>query len=384
MNSQAQETVCITGMGVISAIGIGVENFWQALLKGESGAREWQDLKEQGFRHTSACRVPSFQAPLVHRGKQMAIQAAEEAIQQAGLPLQQRIGVYVGTTMGESGAFEAAAEGHPLNLSESTGNSFAHCIQEHYQLRGPAVALGTACAAGNYAVGAGLQAIRRGLIDAAIVGGVDPFSRIAMTGFSRSRAMSPDVARPFSAERKGMVLGEGAAFLVLEKESEARSRGVKPWAKVEALGLSCDAYHLTAPKPDASGGVQAMRSAIQKAGIQAKEIGWICAHGSGTRASDAMEAKAIAEVFPEQTVAVSGIKGAIGHPLGAATAIEAVATAMALHHQIIPPTVNSKEADPAFDIHLITESHPAPYLTWALNCGYAFGGLNSALLMGKI
>ncbi|MEM7375464.1 MAG: beta-ketoacyl-[acyl-carrier-protein] synthase family protein [Bacteroidota bacterium] len=384
MTKQNRETICITGMGVISAIGIGVEAFWQALLKGESGAQSWEDLKDQGFRHTSAYRIPSFLSPLAHRGKRMAMQAADEAIQQAGLSMTKRIGVYVGTTMGESGAFEEAAEGQGLTLSDATGISFANSIREAYQLQGPALALGTACAAGNYAIGAGAQAIRRGLIDCAIVGGVDPFSRIAMAGFSRSRAMSPDVAAPFSANRKGMVLGEGAAFLVLEPVGAAFNRGATVWATVESLGLSCDAYHLTAPQPDGTGGMQAMQSALKQANLLPEKIGWICAHGSGTRASDAMEANAISQMFPNRSVAVSGIKGAIGHPLGAATAIEAVATALALHHQILPPTIHCLVPDPACDIHLITKASPALHLEWALNCGYAFGGLNSALLMGNI
>lgn len=384
MNKEQSETICITGMGVVSAIGTSVPEFWTALLNGESGAREWEDLKEQNFRHISACRIPSIKAPLHRRGRVMAVKAAGEAIKDADLKIKSRVGIYAGTTMGESAAFEQAAEGHELLLEQATGISFAKAIQDQFQFRGPTVALGTACAAGNYAISSGMNALRRGIVDAAIVGGADPFSRIAMTGFSRSRAMSPDYARPFDKNRKGMLLGEGAAFLVLEKQTRANARGANCWAKVSASGFSCDAYHLTAPRPDGSGGIQAMRAALKQGNVTPEQVGWICAHGSGTRASDAMEALAISEVFSGHEVKVSGIKGATGHPLGAATAIEAVVTALSLYHQILPPTVHCTEVDTNFDLAIVKEKMAAPYLEWALNCGYAFGGLNSVLLMGKI
>lgn len=371
----------ITGMGVITPLGSTIDDLWAALLAGQTAAREWDDLAEQGFRITTACRIPGFTGQ--PRGRLMAVTAALDAVYHAGLSLRGRVGVYVGTTMGESLAFERAAEGQPFDLDEAAASAYPQALQQALGIDGPAYAYGTACAAGNYAIGAAAEAVRMGRVDAAIAGGVDAFSRIAMAGFSRSRAMTPEYCRPFDAERRGMQLGEGAGFVVIESEDAAKKRGAPVYAAVSTLGLSCDAHHATAPRPDGSGMAAAMTHALRQAGRATDDIGFICAHGTGTRASDAAEALAIWSVFPHQPP-VSGIKGALGHSLGAATAIEAVITALALHHRILPPTANHQQPDPDMQIDVVTEARESRDLRWALNCGYAFGGLNSALLMEAI
>lgn len=368
----------ITGMGLITPLGSTLDDLWAALLAGETAAREWDDLAEQGFRITTACRIPDFEGE--PRGQMMAVSAAREAVRHAGVKLNGRVGIYVGTTMGESLAFERAAEGQPFVLEQAAASAYPHALQQALGVEGPAYAYGTACAAGNYAIGAAAEAVRLGRVDAAIAGGVDAFSRIAMVGFSRSRAMSPERCRPFDAERKGMQLGEAAAFVVIEREDAAQKRGAQIYAAVTTLGLSCDAYHATAPRPDGTGMAAAMFNAMYQGKIATDEIGFICAHGSGTRVSDATEALAIHSVFPHKPP-VSGFKGALGHSLGAATAVEAVITALALHRRTLPPTANLRQLDPEMQIDVVSEARETPRLRWALNCGYAFGGLNSALLM---
>lgn len=372
----------ITGFGAVTPLGTAAE-MWLRLLTGESAARMWPDLEEQGFRITTACRIPDFCTNPVNRGQELAITAVRQAVMHANLPLEGRIGVYVGTTMGESAAFERAAEGLPLNLTLAAASAYPRVIRRELGIDGPVYAYGTACAAGNYAIGAAATAIRLGRVDCAIAGGVDAFSRIAMLGFSRSRAMAPDVCRPFDAERGGMQLGEGAAFVILEREADANARGAKCYARVAALGLSCDAFHPTAPRPDGAGMVAALRSALQIGQIYPEDVGFICAHGTGTRASDAAEATAIAKLFPHNP-AVSGVKGALGHSLGAATAVEAVITVLALCHKVLPPTTNLRSLDPEMHIAIVTTPVQVPDLHWALNCGYAFGGLNSALLLEAV
>jgi 3-oxoacyl-[acyl-carrier-protein] synthase II len=373
--------IAITGIGVITPLGATPEALWTALLAGECAARVWPDLEAQGFRIPIACRIPDFAAPERERGRAMAIAAARQAVAHAGLATAgARVGVYVGTTMGESARFEAAAEGEALDLDDAAASAFPRAVQRALGVAGPAIAYGTACAAGNYAIGAAVRDLRAGRIDAAIAGGVDAFSRIAMVGFSRARAMSPDRCRPFDADRKGMQLGEAAAFLVLEREDRARTRAAAVLATVEALGLSCDAHHPTAPRPDGAGMAAAMRRALASGGVAAAEVGFLCAHGTGTQASDLAEGRAIQAVFDHRPPTAS-VKGALGHSLGAASAVEAAVTALALHHQLLPPTVGAREIDPQIPIDVVLAPRPTP-LRWALNCGYAFGGLNSALLMG--
>jgi 3-oxoacyl-[acyl-carrier-protein] synthase II len=292
-----------------------------------------------------------------------------------------RVGVYVGTTMGESAVFEAAGEGAELALDEAAGSVFAAEVAETLELEGPRRTYGTACAAGNYALGAAAVAVRSGAVDAAIAGGVEPFSRIALLGFARSRAMSSDLCRPFDASRSGMQLGEAAAFLVLEREDRARARDAAVLAAVTGFGLSGDAFHPTAPRDDGSGMAAAMRACLAAAAVPAAEVGWVCAHGTGTARSDAAEANALHEVFGERPPPVSSVKGALGHSLGAATAVQAVVAVLALRGRLLPPNANLEQLDESLGLDVPTEPRAAPGLRRVLSCGYAFGGLNSALLL---
>jgi 3-oxoacyl-[acyl-carrier-protein] synthase II len=380
-----KDEVVVSGMGVMTPLGNTVEQLWQNIIQQKCAAKHWDDLETQGFRTTIACRLMDPSIPNDGtRGQIMALRAVQQALTQANIAINRDVGVFVGTTMGESFAFEEAASGKSFDISKATGNVFAKTIQKHFNFEGPTAAFGTACAAGNYAIGAAAQAVRSGRVKLAIAGGVDPFSRIAMVGFSRSRAMTPDFCRPFDLNRKGMQLGEGAAFLILETYENALKRHTSPLAIIGELGLSCDAYHHTKPNENGFEMGQAMQNALKATGINSKQVNWICAHGSGTMASDAAEALAIKNIFGERNTWVSGLKGALGHSLGAATAVEAVICVKSLLHKTVPPTVNHLELPSDFGIKIAVEPIIMENMDWVLNCGYAFGGINSALLIGKV
>jgi 3-oxoacyl-[acyl-carrier-protein] synthase II len=372
--------IVITGVGVISPLGRSAGELWGRLVTGQSAVCRWPDLEADGYRVSAAARIGDFACAPLRRGRSLAVAAATQAVTDAEIALPPDTGVFVGSTIGESLAFERAAEGERLRLDDYTVSSFAHGIRRHFRLGGVAEAVGTACAAGNYAVGAAVAALADDRVPVALAGGIEPFSRLAMVGFSRSRAMAPEACRPFDRRRNGMVLGEGAAVFVLERAERALARGARPLAEVVALGLSADAYHATAPDPSGAGMARAMRAALDLAGVQAGDIDWVNAHGSGTRASDAAEAAALQAVFGARLPLVSGSKGALGHALGAASALELAICIQGLLHQIVPPTPGHAEADAPGGVACTAAATPGRVRV-VMNNAFAFGGLNSALIL---
>lgn len=374
--------VVVTGIGVASPLGLQLDELWRNVAAGAGAAREWPDLAEQGFRIRAASRIGSFEAPELRRGRELALHAARAAVEQSHATPPRNTGVFVGSTMGESAAFERAAEGAELDLEDFSVDSFTRALREAFDLGGPASSIATACAAGNYALGAALDALRAGRIDFALAGAAEPFSRLAMLGFSRSRAMAPDACRPFDRRRNGMQLGEGAAMFALERAEEAERRGVEPLAEVVALGLSCDAHHATAPLEDGSGMRRAMRTALEYAQVEPRCVDWINAHGSGTVRSDAAEARAIRELFDGNVPPVSGSKGALGHALGAASALEAALCIAGLRAGVVPPTFGHEVEDPDAGLRCEQRALEQP-LDIALNNAFAFGGVNSCLVLRR-
>jgi len=386
--------VVVSGTGAVSALGGDVEATWHGIVDGRSAVRHWADLAAEGHALDVACRVDDTvwgeAVPDVRvRGRALARRAAREALEDAGLlgpdgrlasgvdPA--RVGVFVGTTMGESGVYEEAGATGGFDLAEGGSHVFAASVAAEFGITGPCRTLGTACAAGNYAIGAAARAVASGRVDVAVAGGVAPFSRIAMVGFARMRAMAPDGCAPFGLGRRGMTLGEGAGFVVLQ-------RAVDTWAAravVGGLGLSADAHHPTAPREDGSGMAAAMRSALTASDLAPSDIGWVSAHGTGTPRSDAAESLALHTVFGDTPPPVSSIKGALGHALGAATALEAVVAVRSLEMRTLVPNTGVTEVDPALDVDVVLDARAAPDLQWVLSCGYAFGGLNSALVLGR-
>jgi nodulation protein E len=269
---------------------------------------------------------------------------------------------------------------HPLTIPKVMGNAGASHISMEFGITGPAFNVSTACSSANHAIGQAFHMIRSGTAEAAITGGGEaPFSLGLLKAWEAMRVISPDTCRPFSKNRLGMILGEGAGMLVLEPLDTARSRGAKIYGEVVGFGMSADAHHLTAPT--VQGAASAMRRALNDAGISADQIGYINAHGTGTAANDPTETRAIREVFGAHAdrLPVSSTKSMHGHGLGAAGALETIATFLALREGYLPPTANYTEPDPECDLDYVpNEARPAQ-VEWALSNSFAFGGLNAVL-----
>ena len=269
------------------------------------------------------------------------------------------------------------------SLAERPLDVMARSIARMYGVRGPVVTVPTACAAGTYAVGMAASLIQRGSARVALAIGCDAISRLAFVGFNRLGAMSPDVCRPFSRTRRGLLVGEGAAALVLESETSARRRGAEPIGRAQGFGLSCDAFHPTGPHPEGTGAVRSMERALARSGMSADRIDYVNAHGTGTQLNDKIESLAVRRVFGARTdrLPVSSIKALTGHMMGASGAVEVVASLLALRHGVIPPTWNWQESDPECPIDCVPNEPREVRLKHVLSNSYAFGGNNSSLVL---
>jgi len=273
---------------------------------------------------------------------------------------------------------------HPLTIARTMSNAGASRIALEYGIVGPSYTISTACASASHAIGQAFWMVRNGAVDAAIAGGSEaPFSLGFLKAWEAMRIVSTDTCRPFSRDRKGLILGEGAAMLLLEPLEHAQARGAKIWGEIVGFGMSSDAHHLT--QPLAEGAARAMRSALEDAAVDPDVIGYINAHGTGTLANDVTETQAIREVFGAHAdkLAVSSTKSMHGHALGAAGALEAVATLMALDDELIPPTANFTEADPDCALDVVPNTARAASIEWALSNSFAFGGLNAVLVFRR-
>ncbi len=395
----------VTGLGCVTPIGNDLPSFREGLLTGRSGAGPVSAFDTSPYRNSAGCEVKGFagapapEGPRSPRASRLGISAAREALRSSGMlegdrllsPGEGRLAVSVGTTMGElnfldrltSGPLRSGA-GAPWEEVITLGaGTIARSIAETLGIDGPQFSLPAACSAGNYAIGHAFDLIRGGEIDAAVAGGSEAFSESAFAGFVRLGAMSPDVCRPFDRDRKGLLLGEGAGFLVLEGEDAARRRGARALAEVLGYGLSCDAHHITGPHPEGMGAAACMRNALADAGLRTDDVDYICAHGTGTRQNDRIEALAIRTVFAGRRVPVSSIKALTGHTMGAASAIEAIACVLALRDGFLPPTWNFQEPDPECDLDVIPNSPREVAPSVVLNNSYAFGGNNACVAFGR-
>lgn len=400
--------VVVTGLGAVSPFGLGVPALWAGLSAGASaiGPLTAFDSSEYGVQR--AGEVPAFDpvallgAPLAERlgrGAQLAVLAAREAWGQAGLAgayAPEAVGVALGTTSGEFGEVEAvlraahqagqeadlAGAWHP-SLAKAAAHQGPAMVAADLGLGGPNALLPAACAAGNYALGHGFDLIRQGRVAAMLVGGSDALAEVTYAGFHKLNSMAPDVPRPFSADRQGMMVAEGSGVLVLESLEGAQARGATILAEVVGYGLSCDAHHITSPHPEARGAIAAMRAALAQAGQGPEAVGYVSAHGTGTEANDKVEALAMQALFGEGTrVPISSIKSMLGHAMGAASALEAIACVQALQEGLLPPTANHREADPACPVDCVPNAaRPAPGLKLVLSNAYAFGGNNAVVAL---
>ncbi len=396
--------VVVTGLGVVSSIGIGREDFWKSVINGKSGISKVTSFDTTEYRCHNAGEIKDFKPEdfidrrkinFLGRTSQMAIAAALMALEDAGLHNEKigrkRTGVFMGTTMGERPMEETIDDwiiGGAENLSktkilQSPPNNIPTNIASYLKIQGPNYLIPTACAAGNYAIGYGFDFIKKGELDYAIAGGADAFSRLAFTGFHRIYAMASEKCQPFDKNRKGMLVGEGAAIILLESLESALRRGADIHAEIAGYGISCDAYHMTASKADGIG--RAILKALKDADLDKEDVDYISAHGTGTQGNDKTECAAIKNVFKERykTIPVSSIKSMLGHPMGAASAIEALTCCLAVKKNIIPPTINFETKDPGCDIDCVPNKARVKRVDVALNNGFAFGGNNSCLAIRK-
>jgi nodulation protein E len=393
----------ITGIGVISALGRDRTQFWNMLSRGNPAIAPIESLDRAQLRFQNAAEVRSYrtedyfdgeQAKLLDRFAQFGLIAAKEAIESSGINwsslLRERTGVVTGSALGGQGMQdEAFAEMyqrgrtrvHPLSIPRIMANALTSHITMQYGITGPAFTVSTACSSANHAIGQAFWMIREGMIDAALAGGSEaPFSYGNLKAWEAMRIVSPDTCRPFSRLREGIILGEGGAMLVLESRDAAMSRSAPIYGEIAGFGMSSDAYHITQPKPE--GAAQAMKTALNDAGLQPERIGYINAHGTGTQANDTCETGAIRLVFARhaEKLAVSSTKSMHGHALGAAGALEAVATVLSLHNNILPPTANYVEWDPECDLDVIPNLPREARCEYALSNSFGFGGLNAVLV----
>lgn len=402
--------VVITGLGAVSPLGLGADALWEGLLAGRSGIAEIDmfDTGEYGVKRGGVVQgfdprawMDADLADRAGRASQYAVAATAMALADAGLGRGEgldpaRVGVAMGTTGAEIHPLELAmvaahrpgeaadaATLDPTQLARVPAQAIPALAAAAFGFAGPNALVPTACAAGNYAIARGLDWIRLGRADVVVAGGADPFSQVAFTGFHKLNTMAPDVPRPFSADRKGMMVGEGAGALVLERLDRALARGARIYAEVRGYGLSCDAHHMTAPHPEGAGARRAMAEALADAGVAPAEVGWVCAHGTGTGANDAAESLALRAVFGPDAPPMSSIKGALAHTMGAASALEAIAAALAVHHGMVPPTANWLAADPACDVDCVPNAPRAADVRVAISNAYAFGGNNAVIVLAR-
>jgi len=385
----------ITGLGVVSPVGVDVETFWTALLSGTTGVGEVESFDAFPFQVRIGCEVrglelESAREPRPGRAALLAVAAGRQALVQAGLTESSRadVALSIGTTMGESCWLEAwdpadvrAGTVPAEELVRSGPDQVGRDVAAELGLGGRVTVLAGACAAGNYALGHALDLVRLGREDVVLAGGTDAFSRVAYTGFARLGALAAEACRPFSDNRDGLVLGEGAALLVVESATGAAARGAEPLAELAGIGLSCDAFHIVSPEPQGRGAVRAMAAALEDAGVGPGEIDYLSAHGTGTPANDRSEVAAARAVFGLEGPPMSSIKAITGHGLGAASALEAVACVQALREQVAPPTWNFNRSDPDCDWDVIPNEPRELELGIVLNNAYAFGGANASLVL---
>lgn len=409
-----ERRVVITGIGLVSPLGIGVESNWEALSKGKSGISLISRFDTSKHSSKIAGQIEDFDPLLFIEKKELrkmdsfiqyAVAAAQLAVQDSGLnpaALEgDRCGVCVGSGIGGIGfieetcktLFEKGADRiSPFFLVATIINEAAGQISIKYRARGPNLANATACSTSTHAIGDSFRIIARGDADIMIAGGAEaPITPLGVAGFCAMRALSlrnnePERAsRPFDAERNGFVIGEGAGILILEELGAALKRGANIYAEIVGYGTSGDAYHVTAPAPDGKGAVLVMKKALDDAGVDPKEINYINAHGTSTLYNDKIETGAIKRVFGEHAykIGVNSTKSMIGHLLGAAGGVEAGYTALCLKNQVMPPTINYENPDPECDLDYVPNKARPAEVQYALSNSFGFGGTNSSLLLKR-
>lgn len=398
--------VVVTGMGVISALGPNTASFWQALTEGRPGIRPFENIDRTLFRFQNAAETQGYvpeehfakkEITRIDRFAQLGLVAAREAVADAALEwtpeLCQRTAVVTGTSTGgqdsqEMGFVELYQKNrsrvHPLTVPRVMCNAAACHISIEYGLSGPVYTVASACSSSNHAIGQAFWMVRNGLVDAAVAGGSEaPFSYGNLKAWEGLRVVSTSTCRPFTLNREGIILGEGGGMLMIEPLEHAQERGARIYGEIMGFGMSADAYHITQPSSD--GAAQAMRAALQDAEVDPQLIDYVNAHGTGTPANDSMETRAIRQVFGDHAdrLAISSTKSMHGHTLGAAGALEGIATLLTLQHGLLPPTANFTEPDPECNLDVVPNQARTADVSYAMSNTFAFGGLNAVLVFRR-
>jgi len=406
--------VVITGMGVLSPVGTGLETFWNAITSGVSGVGPITRFNPEGYTTRIAAEVNNFdpaayidkkEARRMDRFTQFAIAAAKMAVDDAGIDLQQinkdMAGVILGSGVGGIETFEeqykvllnkGPSRVSPLFIPMMISNMAAASIAISYGLKGCNVTTTSACASSNNAVGDAFRLLQRGQAEVMICGGTEsPITPMAVAGFCSMKAMTtrneePEKAsRPFDAGRDGFIIGEGSAILIVETLEHAIKRGARIYAEMVGYGVSCDAYHIVAPEPEGKGAAASMSMALQDAGLEPAAVDYINAHGTSTPPGDKQETSAIKQVFGDSAykIAISSTKSMTGHLLGAAGGLEAVISILTIRNSLIPPTINLENPDPDCDLDYVPNEARAARVDVALSNSFGFGGHNASLVFKK-
>jgi nodulation protein E len=399
--------VAITGAGTICALGRNAGEFAESLREGRSGIGQIESADVSGLRFQNGAEVKQYshqpyfddrRADFMDRFAQFAVIAAREAVEDAAVEwtpeLRETAAIITGSCVGgqateDIGFVEIYKKGltrvHPLTIPKTMSNAGASHISMEFGITGPAYTISTACSSAGHAIGQAFQMIATGGTDLVVTGGSEsPFSWGFLKAWEAMRVVSPETCRPFSKDRRGMILGEGAAMFVLEPLESAQARGARIHAELVGFGMSADACHITQPSVD--GAARAMRAALRSAQLTPEQIGYINAHGTATVANDLTETAAIRQVFGTHAdrLAVSSTKSMHGHALGAAGALECMATAIALRDGVLPPTANFNEPDPECDLDIIPNVSRRQRVEYALSNSFAFGGLNAVLVLRAV
>ncbi len=406
--------VVITGLGPITAIGVGKKAFWEGMTSGRSGIGPVTRFDPSLFNARSAAEIndwepekffPSQRLKRLDRYAQFAVGSAKLALEDSGLSFspedpQARVGVSFGTALGGVSNAEkqhvSFVHGGPKSVHQTIAlqvfGGSAHCnIAIEFGLRGVGTTNSNSCASGNVAIGEGYRYIRDGWADVVVAGGAEaPLSPLSFGAFAFIRTMSrcdPSVAcRPFDRNRDGFVMGEGAASLILEEYDHAKARGAHVYGEVVGYSLNNDAYHMTSPLPSGDSCIRAMEDALSAAQINPDQIDYISGHASSTQLNDANECACVKKVFGSEAtkIPVSGTKAFYGHPLGASAAIEAAVCLLAMQHDFVPPTLNYETSDPACDLDVVPNQPRQKAINYALSNAFGFGGINSCVVFRKV
>jgi nodulation protein E len=399
--------VAVTGWGVVSPIGLDAPTYWAGLVAGRCGIGPISIAPNERLRQKIAAEIKDFD-PIVHlapdrlkfldRVSQLAVVAAQEAIAGSGLVLDDGLRPHTACIIG-SGAGgqitqdevfrqfyeEKASRVPPLTIPKMMLSGPASHVSMHFGLEGPAYAVASACASATHAIGQAFHMLRSGAVRCAVAGGAEAGITLgSLKGWEAMRIMAPDTCRPFSKDRLGMVLGEGAAVVVLETFDDAVRRGAEILGEIVGFGMSADARDLISP--DEVGMARAMTAALGDGRLAAQDVQYVNAHGTGTAANDVAETSALKRVFGEhaRSLAISSTKSMVGHPLGAAGALEFVATLMALRAGVAPPTIGYREPDPLCDLDVVPNEARSLAMNAAISNSFGFGGLNAVLAVKRV